>query len=65
MSSETITIDAARQLALLLAPIVDVGAAVEDETDLPRPVSYLALAGHDIAADPATVVARWRESRTR
>ena len=64
VSSETITIDAARQLALLLAPIVDVGAAVEDETDLPRSVSYLALAGHDIAADPATVVARWRESNS-
>lgn len=59
VACESIEVADARQVALLLAPVVDVGAAVEDATDLPRSVSYLTLAGTRIAADPAAVAAQW------
>jgi S-DNA-T family DNA segregation ATPase FtsK/SpoIIIE len=59
VACESIEVADARQVALLLAPVVDVGAAVEDATDLPRAVSYLTLAGTRMASDPAAVVAQW------
>ncbi len=59
IACETLDIPDAAQVALLLAPIVDVGAAVEDETDLPRSVSYLALAGAAVAGDPAAITREW------
>ncbi|OBF48763.1 FtsK/SpoIIIE domain-containing protein [Mycolicibacterium monacense] len=59
VACESIEVADARQVALLLAPVVDVGAAVEDATDLPRSVSYLTLAGTRMASDPAAVVAQW------
>ncbi len=49
-------------LGLHLAGVVDAGAPVEDESDLPRAVAYLALAGHEVADDAAAVVERWRET---
>ena len=49
----------ARQVALLLAPVVDVGAAVDDETDLPRSVSYLTLTGTRMASEPAAIAQEW------
>ncbi|GAY17819.1 FtsK/SpoIIIE domain-containing protein [Mycobacterium sp. shizuoka-1] len=59
IACETLDIPDAVQVALLLAPVVDVGAAVEDETDLPRSVSYVTLAGAGLAGDPATVTRDW------
>src|SRR4029077_12789309 len=49
----------ARQIALLLAPVVDVGAAVDDATDLPRSVSYLSLVGTRMASDAAAIATQW------
>ncbi|KUI25567.1 cell division protein FtsK [Mycobacterium sp. IS-1742] len=59
VACESIEVADARQVALLLAPVVDVGAAVEDATDLPRSVSYLSMAGTRMASDPAAVAAQW------
>lgn len=59
VACESIEVADARQVALLLAPVVDVGAAVEDATDLPRSVSYLTLAGARLASDPAAVATQW------
>ncbi|SBS75487.1 FtsK/SpoIIIE family protein [uncultured Mycobacterium sp.] len=59
IACETLDIPDSVQVALLLAPVVDVGAAVEDETDLPRSVSYVTLAGAGLAGDPATVTRDW------
>jgi S-DNA-T family DNA segregation ATPase FtsK/SpoIIIE len=52
----------AHRLARHLAGVRDAGAPVPDESDLPRGVGFLALAGHDLAEDPASVVARWHET---
>lgn len=59
VACESIEVADARQVTLLLAPVVDVGAAVEDATDLPRSVSYVTLAGARMASDPAAVAAQW------
>ncbi|BCI50923.1 cell division protein FtsK [Mycolicibacterium litorale] len=54
----------ARQIALLLAPVVDVGAATDDATDLPRSVSYLALAGTRVATEPHAIASQWAANAT-
>ncbi len=59
VACESIDVAAAKQIAMLLAPVVDVGAAVEDETDLPQTVSYLSIAGAELATDPAAVSRAW------
>jgi S-DNA-T family DNA segregation ATPase FtsK/SpoIIIE len=59
VACDSIEIADARQVALLLAPVVDVGAAVEDETDLPRSVSYLTLTGTQMASEPAAIAQQW------
>jgi S-DNA-T family DNA segregation ATPase FtsK/SpoIIIE len=59
VACDAIDVADARQVALLLAPVVDVGAAVEDETDLPRSVSYLSLSGTGIASDASAVARLW------
>lgn len=62
VACDAIDVADARQVALLLAPVVDVGAAVEDATDLPRSVSYLSLSGTGIASEPAAVARLWRSN---
>ncbi|MGV0715836.1 FtsK/SpoIIIE domain-containing protein [Mycolicibacterium sp. XJ662] len=59
VACDSIEVADARQVALLLAPVVDVGAAVEDATDLPRSVSYLTLAGSRVATDATAIAAQW------
>lgn len=48
--------------ARVLSPTVDAGAPVEDESDLPRSLSYIDLSGTDLGADSAVIVDRWREN---
>ncbi|MGA1836538.1 FtsK/SpoIIIE domain-containing protein [Herbiconiux sp. 11R-BC] len=64
LACETVDGETALRLARRLAPVVDVGAPVDDESDLPRAVSYLALAGTELAEVPEAVVDRWRESNS-
>lgn len=52
----------AMRLARGLAAVVDAGAAAEDDSDLPRSVSYSALAGTTLLDEPGAVVERWRET---
>lgn len=59
---ESLSMGSALDLGRRLAAVVDAGAPVLDESDIPRSVSYLALAGPELAADPTAVVERWRET---
>ena len=59
IACESLDVADAKQIALLLAPVVDVGAAVEDETDLPRTVPYLSIAAPGLATDPAAIGRQW------
>jgi DNA segregation ATPase FtsK/SpoIIIE, S-DNA-T family len=47
-----------------LAPLVDSGAPLDDESDLPSSVSWLSLHERDLAAEPGIVLERWQESRS-
>ncbi|MDR2380522.1 MAG: FHA domain-containing protein [Bifidobacteriaceae bacterium] len=49
-------------LARRLAPTIDAGAPVEDDSDLPRALSYLALAGNELAQSPELIVERWQQT---
>ncbi len=51
-------LDMARQLSAF----VDAGAPVLDETDVPRHVGYLQVAGQELADTPAVVVDRWHQT---
>nr|WP_194720312.1 FtsK/SpoIIIE domain-containing protein [Cellulosimicrobium arenosum] len=62
VTCETLDLATAHDLARILAPVVDVGAPVDDDSDLPRSVSYLALTGPSLAEDPGVMVDRWREN---
>ncbi|WP_382309255.1 FtsK/SpoIIIE domain-containing protein [Herbiconiux sp. UC225_62] len=64
VACETVDAETAHRLARQLAPVVDVGAPIDDESDLPRSVSYLAVAGTDLAEIAEAVIDRWRESNS-
>lgn len=62
VAAERVEIAVADELARGLAAVVDAGAPVVDESDLPRSAPYLALAGADLADDAGGVIERWRET---
>lgn len=53
-------VDVARRLA----PLVDSGARVDDDSDLPRSVSMLSLTGPDLAGSAGSVIERWNQNRS-
>lgn len=57
-------IDTATAAARQLAPMVDSGEVVDDESDLPASISMVNLFGHDQADDPDQILAHWRENGT-
>ncbi|HEV2253451.1 MAG TPA: FtsK/SpoIIIE domain-containing protein [Streptosporangiaceae bacterium] len=48
--------------ARALAPLVDAGAVVADDSDLPHSVPWLELNDPRIADDPGAIIERWQES---
>ncbi|MGN6303033.1 MAG: FtsK/SpoIIIE domain-containing protein [Angustibacter sp.] len=59
-------IDATQALttARAMSAVVDSGAPVDDDSDLPRAVSLLSLTGPELATSPDAVIERWGESRS-
>ncbi|MEQ1700633.1 MAG: FtsK/SpoIIIE domain-containing protein [Ilumatobacteraceae bacterium] len=53
---------AAETAARLLSPVVDAGALVDDDSDIPRAVTFLNLVDSEIASNPSTVIGSWRAS---
>ena len=64
LACETVDAATAHRLARQLSPVVDVGAPIADDSDLPRSVSYLSVAGTELADVPEAVIDRWRESNS-
>ncbi|TIH27065.1 FtsK/SpoIIIE domain-containing protein, partial [Subtercola vilae] len=64
VACESLDAPAAHRFAKQLAPVVDVGAPIDDASDLPQSVSYLSLAGPELAESPDAVLDRWRESNS-
>lgn len=61
---EQLSSDAAIELARGLAPVIDAGAPVEDESDLPRSMSVVTLLGAEAVDSADAVLTRWRENRS-
>lgn len=55
-------LDDARRFARTLAPVIDAGVPVDDDSDLPRSISYVTLTGHDLADSPEAALERWQMS---
>lgn len=51
-------------LARRLAPLVDIGARVDDASDLPRTVSLLAIGDRPVSASPERVLESWQQNRS-
>lgn len=51
-------------MARSMAPLVDSGAPLDDDSDLPRSVSWLSLHDAAMVSEPAAVLERWQESRS-
>lgn len=54
----------ATRVARTLAPVIDGGAVLEDQSDLPRSVSFVTLAGLEVAESTEDVIARWQGSNS-
>jgi S-DNA-T family DNA segregation ATPase FtsK/SpoIIIE len=54
----------ALELARRLAPLVDTGARVDDDSDLPRSVSLLAVPDRPLVAAPEYVIEQWAANRS-
>src|SRR5262249_58070804 len=54
----------AAELARRLSPLVDAGARVDDDSDLPRSVSLLGIAGPELASSANAVIERWTANRS-
>ncbi len=54
----------ALELARRLAPLVDTGARVDDDSDLPRTVSLLAVPERPLVAAPDAVIEQWAANRS-
>lgn len=61
---EPLDADAALALARRLSPVTDIGAPVDDASDLPRSVAFLDLAGRALATDAEAVIERWGENQS-
>jgi S-DNA-T family DNA segregation ATPase FtsK/SpoIIIE len=64
ITADTVDAAVAAAFARTMAPLVDGGAVVADDSDLPRTVSWLELTDPRLADDPAAVIERWQESRS-
>jgi DNA segregation ATPase FtsK/SpoIIIE, S-DNA-T family len=61
---EPLAADAVSALARRLAPVTDAGAVLQDQSDLPRSVSFLTLGGPELADSTEEMIARWRASNS-
>ena len=52
----------ATRFARAMAPLLDAGAVIADDSDLPHTVSWLELNDPRIAEDPGAIIERWQES---
>ncbi|WP_024820212.1 FtsK/SpoIIIE domain-containing protein [Arthrobacter sp. 31Y] len=64
VSCESLDAELATQLARMMSPLVDVGNPLDDDSDLPRAVSYATLIGKELMDNPQAVAERWQENNS-
>lgn len=52
------------RLARSLAPVIDAGVPVDDDSDLPGSISYVTLTGKELADNPEAVIEHWHASNS-
>lgn len=52
------------RLGRFLAPVVDTGVPVDDDSDLPRSISFVGLTGEELADSPQAQIVRWRANQS-
>lgn len=62
LAVECLDANTALQLARRMAPVVDIGARIQDASDLSRSVSLLALNGSELATALEAVIERWSQN---
>jgi len=62
LSPPSVLEDDARRAAMCLAGVVDAGAPVLDESDLPRAVPWLSLVGARVGDEPRLIADRWKQT---
>lgn len=62
LEPESIDLTTTELLARRLAPVLDSGTRTDDQSDLPRSVSFLNLVGPDLAESADAVIDLWREN---
>jgi DNA segregation ATPase FtsK/SpoIIIE, S-DNA-T family len=63
-ATERINAQTSLRIARRLAPLVDIGAGIDDASDLPTSVSWITLAGPSLANASNAVLERWRETNS-
>lgn len=61
---ETVAVEVAAGVARHLSPVVDAGVPIDDDSDLPRAISYLRLAGTDLAERSEAIIERWKQNNS-
>lgn len=61
---EHLSPERSRGLGRVLAPVVDAGVPVDDESDLPRAISFVTLTGEELADSPEAQVMRWQANHS-
>lgn len=61
---DTLSAEQAGRAARGMAPVLDVGVPEEDQSDLPRTVSYAELAGEELLSSPDAVIERWKQNNS-
>ena len=64
IAADHVSAETALGFSRALSALVDAGAVLDDDSDLPRGVSWLDLHGPRLADEPAAVIERWQESRS-
>ena len=62
IAADGVDVATAVRFARATAPLVDAGAVIADDSDLPHSVSWLELNDPRIADDPGAIIERWQES---
>lgn len=60
LEAEMIDEAAIRRLARRLAPVSDSGIRADDQTDLPRSLTFLEVGGTELGDDPDAIIESWR-----
>ena len=61
---ETVSVEVAAGVGRHLSPVVDAGVPIDDDSDLPRSISYLKLGGMAMAEEPGYIIERWKENNS-